>query len=377
METEVINTPLRLQEIRGDWKNLFSSSPGADVFLSPEWLLAWWDVFSAGRTLFFVALWEERTLCALAPFFTAKKGPARFLHFAGHPNISDRMDVLLFPGREEECVKTLAQCLRDRNEWDMMHLRQFSPLRGNAERLGRALRDIGFRTVVEDDGLCRYVDLKQYKGYDDFVNRVLGKHKQNFSRKARRLTELEDVRWEILRSLNDRHLEEMIELDVRNSVRGKIGKSYLQNPLNAEFLKKAVKELGEDRFMLDAVRIKGELVSYQLYLVTDKGLGAYQSAYHMDYGKLGVGVQTMMKGIEHGFEWGHDEFDFLLGDEDYKAQYSPLVRANKRLRVYRGGPRSLFLRLYHEWCLSSWRWARKQWRAWKKKSGDSREKGEE
>jgi CelD/BcsL family acetyltransferase involved in cellulose biosynthesis len=70
----------------------------------------------------------------------------------------------------------------------------------------------------------------------------------------------------------------------------------------------------------------------------------YQKGFDLEASKWGAGTVLQGLSVQHACGEGMTEFDFLRGDESYKARWAPYVRQTKRLDIVQRSPRTLFFR---------------------------------
>ena len=63
----------------GQWDELAESRKPPSIFLSYDWLAAWWEHFGKGKKLFLLAGFRQNRLIALAPLMISKKTLLPFL----------------------------------------------------------------------------------------------------------------------------------------------------------------------------------------------------------------------------------------------------------------------------------------------------------
>jgi len=69
LRTEVVTTETGLEELKGAWSHLLSDVPGVPVFLTWEWVSAWWRHYGQGNSLYVLAVRESGgRLVGLAPW---------------------------------------------------------------------------------------------------------------------------------------------------------------------------------------------------------------------------------------------------------------------------------------------------------------------
>jgi CelD/BcsL family acetyltransferase involved in cellulose biosynthesis len=101
LEVEVIDDLTAARSLAPAWDALAVEQ--ALPLCAPGWMLAWWQHLApAGSKLRIVALHDGEQLVALAPWFAGRGPSGRVdVRFLG-AEISDRVDILCLPGREDE-----------------------------------------------------------------------------------------------------------------------------------------------------------------------------------------------------------------------------------------------------------------------------------
>ena len=168
-------------EVVGAWRRLYEARPDASVFLSPEWLEAWLEVFGDTRRpefLVFSAGREEVAVCALVPSLE-RRGPFRLRALyinGGGEDSNDRSavegnDILCTPGVESAVARALRAHLEGR-AWDLIVAYGFRP-----GLLREALDAVAFADLRRDvrPRPSFYVDLEHLRAtgrtYDDALSR--------------------------------------------------------------------------------------------------------------------------------------------------------------------------------------------------------------
>ena len=132
LSSELITTTESLVSRIAEWQELWAQDTRATPFQSPEWLLPWWKHLGVGE-LFTIAARDDDRLIGLLPAYIYQP-PAtnqRQLLFLGI-GTSDYLDALMTPGREQDVLPLLFDCLMaHRSRWDVAYLQQLrcdSPL---------------------------------------------------------------------------------------------------------------------------------------------------------------------------------------------------------------------------------------------------------
>src|SRR5262245_46327739 len=114
MKVVEIRRPEELENLRPAWAALLRESPSNTIFLTWEWLTAWWSAYGKESDLRIWAAFDESgALCGLAPFreHKVRRGSqtARVLSFVGDgSNDSDYLDFAIAPAHEGQVIEAFS-----------------------------------------------------------------------------------------------------------------------------------------------------------------------------------------------------------------------------------------------------------------------------
>src|SRR5690349_8886074 len=124
---EEITSADRAEALKTEWSALWERCPDSTTFQTPEWQLAWWSAFAAGKELWLLALREPQSqrLVALLPACVLRD--EHKVMFVGAA-VSDELDVLAEPAFAESAAQIfLNHILEERHRWNVC---EFEPLPG-------------------------------------------------------------------------------------------------------------------------------------------------------------------------------------------------------------------------------------------------------
>jgi CelD/BcsL family acetyltransferase involved in cellulose biosynthesis/peptidoglycan/xylan/chitin deacetylase (PgdA/CDA1 family) len=117
-----------VQNLSDSWNRLLAESASNTVFLSWEWVEAWWKNYGSDRPLFVLSAWEGNSLEGLAPFFVErlKRWGSEWacLRLVGDGSRdSDYLDCIARRGREHEVIAAFVEFLESHaNRWSYLEL---------------------------------------------------------------------------------------------------------------------------------------------------------------------------------------------------------------------------------------------------------------
>ncbi|MCX5696596.1 MAG: hypothetical protein NTU54_01250, partial [Candidatus Omnitrophica bacterium] len=124
METKIIDNYEEFSGIKKEWDVLLTNSRANLLFLTFEWLSAWWKYYGQGNKLLIILVIDRGKIMAAAPLMIKAVRKGRFiignkLQFIAHEN-SDYMDFIISE-QDEECFKLIfGEILSRQKEWDWL-----------------------------------------------------------------------------------------------------------------------------------------------------------------------------------------------------------------------------------------------------------------
>jgi CelD/BcsL family acetyltransferase involved in cellulose biosynthesis len=126
--TRVIRSSAEFEALRDAWSQLLSESEDSSVFLSHEWLFAWWSAYKPEAELAIVLAEEGGRLCGIAPMMIESNRRAgvtrKVLRFIGDgTGETDHIHFLTAASRREDAMRVLLDAIGNL-EWDVAEFNQ-------------------------------------------------------------------------------------------------------------------------------------------------------------------------------------------------------------------------------------------------------------
>src|SRR3569623_1597270 len=234
LQGEVIESVDGLIAIESEWWTLWREAPAATPFQSPAWLIPWWQAFAPGELLT-VALRARGRLVALAPLYLESGALGRRLLPLGI-GISDYLDVLLAPGRDDVAAALIDCCCRLTARWEVLELGELS---ANAAALGVPC-PAQCTEIADRQSACPTMLLGAGTDESGLPFEVPGKRRQSYRRRRRAAEAAGGL--EILAPGPDAFLEALTQLHARRwQAKGEPG--VLADPRVREFHRLALPRL--------------------------------------------------------------------------------------------------------------------------------------
>lgn len=327
------------------WNELARGVP----FRRWEWLETWWRQYGleagqpvANQQLCLLAGWDQDRLVAIAPWYhTRTWADGRVIRSLGADEVcSDYISVLCQSGHEDTVGAALAAWLTQRAQdddsehfgWDLIELESVMEGDRATGRMLDHLTDLGNGVYPRAGLSCWRLDLPQQ--WDDLLTGLSKSHRKQVRRAARKLTSAGTVvrRATTIDEL-DQGFQILVDLHQRRwQSRGEGG--CFARPRFLAFHREVSSRLfGAGCVELAWVELDDRPLVAEYNLLGSDVLYAYQSGIdparlELEPGRLGI---TAM------LQWAIDRrlrsYDFLRGDEPYKAHWRAQPRPAWEIRV--------------------------------------------
>jgi len=325
-----------------EWRALNERARTGTMFLGPEWLLPWWNQFGEGREQATLCVRESGRLIGLLPLFIerARLGgiEVRRLAFLGDGDTGcDYLDVLAEPGREREVLEHCLSKLMDL-PWDVCDLDGLLRDSFTAMQLAQRLPARRATNSVVRDGrvrfVCPYIPLSgTWEQYLEGLGR-----RENLRRREKWLYRQPGVSVSCARTAAGavKATEEFLQLHrTRWAVEG--GSDGLTDARHDAFHREASQRLAEAGMLRMCTLYAARRPVASVYGVVHRGkFHYYQSGYEPSWASKSVGLVLLARTVRDAFAEGDQEFDFLRGNEGYKAEWSRGERWTIQARLWRG-----------------------------------------
>ena len=358
LHVELIDAAAGLEAIRTEWAKLNQVARAGSLFLGPEWLIPWWKHFGGGRELQVIAVREAGALVGLLPLFTERVRlggvAARRLALLGDGATGcDYLDALALPRREAAVLEAALQAAFAL-PWDLCELdgmlrespttllladrhppgsRSAAPDSAGAASSGPR-RDDAVRREAQLRFVCPYIPLRGT--YEEYLA-GLGR-RENLKRREKWL--LRQPGFEVAVASTPAGapaaLETFFELHrARWAAEG--GSDGLADARFEAFHRDAVANLAAAGMLrLYTLSCARRAVASVYGVVFQGRFLYYQSGADPLWARSSAGLVLLARTVKDAFAAGLSEFDFLRGDESYKAQWKRAERWTVRVQLFRG-----------------------------------------
>jgi len=339
-------------DLYDSWNDIMSQTTAAHAQLTHEWLSSWWEVFGDNNKLSLITVTDGRHVVGIAPLIISKViGKAglelRKLTFVGD-GLTDYQDLLIVNEKREAIVRVLLErIVKDKDRWDAIHFRNVRGDSPNLPIVREALREtsLTFRERVNIQSPYIAID----REWTDYYGALSKKMRSDMRRQLKRLAEMGRVEFARLHDVDD-------VTDVLNTIKSihvkcrqaQGGTSLYTNARRFRFASLILKRFGARKSLdLALLKLNDRVIAYYLGFVYDNIVYFWNTGFDPDFSRLSPGKLLLHYGIKDSFRERFRGFDFMVGEEPYKLQWTSLVRPNYELFVFKNTVRSHLLRCYY------------------------------
>jgi CelD/BcsL family acetyltransferase involved in cellulose biosynthesis len=330
MTVHRISTIAEFDAERARWERLERLDPESTVFTSWRWLRAYFPVTRHRWSV--LVLREGPDAVAYLPLARGGTVLDRELFLGGNP-VADYAGMVVLPSRAEAAVAAFADALLA-ERWD-----GFNALDVNDSRIDALVRRLAqgrARIETTDETRCLWCELpatwEQY-----LAERISSKTRVNTVRVERRLVE----------ALPGFRISEPTDDDLDAHVDAMIAVNHKRWGGNLRNAHHRFGTLFRNAYRQGVLRMfiywDGDKPIAGAAAFTDdarSSFGLYMLGFDDAYDKLSPGKGLVGRAIRVAIEGGFARFDFLRGDEPFKARYADQVHVTRHYRLVRPGVRA-------------------------------------
>ncbi len=337
-------------QLEGVWNGLLRSSPAPSLYMSFEWLRAWWECFGGGkRRLRILGVSAGERTIAIAPFMEVRRRflgmPYRTIEFISsrdyafsHLTMSGILDVIAPPDAEEAVDAVLRHLLSAGEDWAFMRL---EPLAGEGVvRRVLEARAAAFGLHVKEGDTFEAYEAELGPGWEA---RRMGpeSHRRDPSGALNeKLRKQGEITWEDTDGSGGPELLFGTLLDIeRRSWKWNRGLSI--NALGYGgfyplFLQSAA---GNRTLRVTLLNIDGRPVAYVFSALFGGTLEALKTAYDGSFARSSPGRAALWHHVQQAAAEGISRVNLHIGSKEYKSEWATGSRMYTELFLLRTSAR--------------------------------------
>ena len=336
--------------MKAEWGDLLRRSASDTIFLTWEWLAAWWKAYGNGNPLYLLRVEKDSHLIGLAPFYRKKIGrfglSFRVIALLGDGSYdSDYLDWISVAGTEETVSAAVMDHLAAHSdEWDVLLVNEIPESSPHLDAIREYSQRRGwYRNETEVS--CAYVDLPPK--WNQYLQSLKPRMRTKIRSLTRALEESHEIRYEQCERTSDlpERLGSLFELHEKRwqrenkpGVFASMAKRNFYLEMGSTFL-----SLGWLRFY--SLSVDGKYVAHQYCFEYGNKMFLLQEGFDPAWDEQGVG--NVLRGFvfRDCIERKVDVYDFLGGLTQHKLSWGSAVKINIRIST---GVRNSKNRIYFE-----------------------------
>lgn len=346
MQIVHFNTLEELRPYAQAWDRLAASVP----FRGWTWLSTWWKYYGdesnadrPKRELFVPAVFDERdALVGLAPWYVQATAFGPVLRMLGSGEVcSDYLSLLSSPGREESVAEIVAEYLSeslsafraDHRGWSRLELVGVDDEDRPTAYLAESLRRRGCTVHRRSTVNCWRIDLPA--DWEIYLAGLSKSFRQEVRRLARKYFDSGKAVLQCAERQADLSQGLALLVDLHQRRRQSLGEpGCYASTRFAGFIREVSPLLmREGQMQLHWLEIDGRPAAAEYQLVGGGVVYAYQTGIDPAAIDFQPGKLINLAGIRRAIGCGRRSYDFLRGDEPYKAHFRATARPSVEIRI--------------------------------------------
>lgn len=341
--TRVSNTN-ELYKLTASWNCLTRGIP----FRSWQWLFSWWKHYHQDRELYVLTVTDDSgILIGAAPFLLQRDAArGRVLRFLGTGEVcTDYLTILTTHEHQAVVVEAIARWLLDaaadpRQRWDSLELEDVAVTDTAIATLVSTLADHDCSVHQRNAPACWQLPLVE--SWESFRSASSKNRRRHLRRWERELAAMPDGDLQVARGPDDLRRGMQVLVDLHQRRRQSLGElgCFHSAPFSAFLHESAAKLLETGNLYLCWMESAGRPLAVEFNLLGGDALYMYQSGIDPEALDRSPGHLLTVAVLKQAISAGRGTYDFLRGDEPYKANWgataSPAV--SYRVAANRWGP---------------------------------------
>ncbi|MFN0073626.1 MAG: GNAT family N-acetyltransferase [Chloroflexota bacterium] len=321
MSGEILRS-VNAQALWTPWQQLWAVSSQSECFTHPSWLIPWWSTLGKTSDPYLAVVRIRDEFQGVAPLTRHRSPFGDVLRPAGE-GVSDYTDWLLpdQPNLRTAARDDLVKLLAGQADWTGLEL---PGLRNetDAGELQRAFEHSGIRTRLLAGMACPFVSMPN--GFNAYYATRNAQTRYNVRSRERRLSQMGTLRY-VHATAKDapRLLEDAIDLHARRWQGQHTSTVFSAAPLGRAFYRATIPDSVRHEFGdIAALMINDRVIATSIGFVRGSRYAYYLPAWHPGYHPYAPSTLLLVHLMEFAADRGASTFDFMLGDEPYKATWA-------------------------------------------------------
>lgn len=326
MDVTRLSRLIDFDSVRASWQELAAGRP----MQGWHWNSTWWMHYGQPdtgpqRELMTLVVKDGSHVVAIAPWFldqTSTRG--RVIRFLGEDEIcTEYPSILCHPADRARVTSALADYLvNEAPTWDVLELAGIEEDNALVNDLVAHLAEQGF-SKFDRRGTFRCWKLSLPSSWDEYLQTLSKSHRMQLRRLQKRV--LDAGRASVYRLTEAAHFDEAwnVLVDLHQRRRQSLGEpGCFASQRFASFHRSVARHLLDNgQLGLVWLELAGRPISVEYNLIGSDTTYSYQGGVDPEFLEEQPGRLSTMQTIQWAIEGGQSTFDFLRGDEPYKAHW--------------------------------------------------------
>lgn len=318
MESSVVTSTEEFKNLEAAWSALLEKSSQDNIFLDFNWLFSRWQNLKGKNHLFIVIIRDKDEIAGIAPFMLFKKGGLPTLAFIG-TGVSDYEDIITSGDQQkrEGIVSAVINALQKNQSWSAFHLKGI-----RADSLNLPAFKKLFSLQGHRDG-APYIGIE--RKWEEYCAGLRKKLVSDSKRQKNRLeSDHPGMSFEHITDVRQAHgyLDKLAGFH-REIRKKKKTKSIFENHTNMAFFREAIDTmLPQNKLVFSVLKSGRQIAALHMGFSYCNTFYYYLPAYNPLFAKYSIGRLLLAELVKYAFTSGFRRFDFMLGQEDYKEQWT-------------------------------------------------------
>jgi CelD/BcsL family acetyltransferase involved in cellulose biosynthesis len=334
----ILSSTAEAREMQGHWRELWEGTNTALAFNHPDWLLPWWPTLGKDSEPYLVVTRNGDQLQGIAPLARYQTPLGPVLRPAGE-GVSDYTDWLVPDASEKHALvlENLAAAIVDDQSWVGMELPGWR-CASDARRLTETFGKRGLETRVLPGLACPFVSMPD--GFDTYYRSRGSQTRYNVRSRERRLGEHGHVHYEHASADEaPRLLEDAMTLHARRWQGQHTSTVFSSSSAGRSFYRGSIPPAVRQGFAdLALLKLDERVIASAIGFQHAHEFSYYMPAWDPVYQRYAPSTLLIVHLMQYASARGATRFDFMLGDEPYKAQWATSEARVHTLLAARSSP---------------------------------------
>ncbi|HKJ88274.1 MAG TPA: GNAT family N-acetyltransferase [Gammaproteobacteria bacterium] len=351
LRVEVVSSQEGFREVREEWNGLLEQSPLESPFLRHEWFEAAWKWHGPPDRPLILLVRRNGVLVGACPLILRHRQYRPFgiksLEFLTVPDTQECELICHPPGMRLEVLAAIAEWIKkQRRQWDLLYLGQFSSRSDTLERLAGFFGRDWYTTENPLESLNYFLPTPgNWEEYYQGLARKLKKNNNWVANRLRKAGEVE-IEWHTPGAGDYDSLYQAVGVSAKSwkaSIKGS-----LDHPGPHAFIRRLSEHAWrEGWFSVWLLKLNGRAIAMEYQLVYRGKAYALRGDFDARYGEISPGSHLNHQLLRRFFEEpAVDTYYLGPGTNDYKLRWTERYEEQKAITIYGKTPRARGLKAF-------------------------------